>query len=150
MAVDVGLAVLAAIMHSRSGRINDILEALAEALDTIDTSTASVLAELTEAGLADTDGWPIWRALMATTTYPYVSHLRSQGTEEGRQEGLEEGRQEGRAEAVVQFLEARRIEIPDADRERIMACRDNDTLTAWLGRAAVITEIGELFAPLSA
>jgi hypothetical protein len=85
---DVGFAVLAAITHSRSKSIGDILEALAEALDTVDTSTASVLAELAEAGLADTDGLQIWRALMATTSYPYVSQLRSQGREEGRQEGL--------------------------------------------------------------
>ncbi|HEY6495596.1 MAG TPA: hypothetical protein VIZ43_20135, partial [Trebonia sp.] len=84
---DVGLAVLGAITHSRSRQINDILEALAEALDTIDTGTATVLAELAEAGLADTDGLTIWRALMTTSTYPYVSHLRSQGREEGRQEG---------------------------------------------------------------
>jgi len=135
---DVGFAVLAAITHSRSGQIGHILEALAEALDTIDTSTASVLAELAEAGLADTDGLPIWRALMATTTYPYVSHLRSQG------------RAEGRAEAVVLVLAARHIEISGADRERILACRDSDTLTAWLTRAAVITDISELFAPLPA
>ncbi len=140
---DVGLAVLAAITNSRSGQIGDILEALAEALDTIDTSTAGVLAELAEAGLADTDGLPIWRALMTTSTYPYVSHLRSQGREEGRQEG----RAEARAEAVVQVLAARQVEIPDADRERILACRDDDTLTAWLSKAAVIRGISELFTP---
>lgn len=81
---------------------------------------------------------------MATTTYPYVSHLRSQGREEGRQEG----RAEGRAEAVVQVLAARRVEISDEDRERILACRDNDALTAWLSRATVITIISDLFAPL--
>jgi hypothetical protein len=137
---DVGFAVLAAITHSRSRLIGVILEALADALDTIDTSTASVLAELAEAGLADTDGLQIWRALMATTTYPYVSHLRSQGREEGRQEG--------RAEAVVQVLAARRVVTSDAVRERILACRDNDTLTAWLSRAAVVTDASELFAPL--
>ena len=150
---DVGLAVLAAITNSRSGRIGDILEALAEALDTIDTSTAGVLAELAEAGLADTDGLPIWRALMTTSTYPYVSHLRSQGRAEGRVEGLAEGRVEGRAEAraeaVVQVLAARQVEIPDADRERILACRDDDTLTAWLSKAAVIRGISELFTPNS-
>jgi predicted transposase YdaD len=91
---------------------------------------------------------------MATTTYPYVSHLRSQGREEGRQEGLqegrEEGREEGRAEAIVQVLEARHIELSDADRERILGCRESDTLTAWLGRAALIASISELFAPLPA
>jgi hypothetical protein len=155
---DVGLAVLAAITHSQSGQINEILDALAEALDTIDTSTATVLAELAEAGLADTDGLLIWRALMATSTYPYVSHLRSQGREEGRQEGLQEGRQEGRAEgrqegraeAIVQVLMTRHVQISDADRERILACREDDTLTSWLERAALITDVGELFAPLTA
>jgi hypothetical protein len=141
---DVGFAVLAAITHSRSGQINGILEALAEALDTIEPSTASVMAELTEAGLGNTDGLPIWRALMTTTTYPYVSQLRSLGREEGR----EEGREQGRAEAVVVVLDARHIEIADADRERILACRDSGTLTAWLGRAALIADISELFAPL--
>jgi len=30
-----------------------------------------------------------------------------------------------------------------------LACRDSDTLTAWLGKAAVITDISELFAPLA-
>ncbi len=104
---DVGLAVLAAITHSRSGLISAILEALAGALDTIDTSTASVLAELAEAGLADTDGLPIWRALMATTTYPYVSHLRSQGREEGRQEGPG-GRRPGRSGRPGSLRAARR------------------------------------------
>ena len=74
--------------------------------------------------------------------YPYVSHLRSLGQEEGRQEG--------RADAVVQVLAARHVEISDVDRERILACRDSDTLTAWLSRAAVITHIRELFAPLPA
>jgi hypothetical protein len=140
---DVGFAVLAAITHSRSRQINGILEALAEALDTIEPSTASVMAELIEAGLGNTDGLSIWRALMTTTTYPYVSQLRSLG----RQEGREEGREEGRAEAVVQVLDSRHIEVPDADRERILACRHSDRLTAWLGKAAVITDISELFAP---
>ena len=143
---DVGFAVLAAITHSRSWQINGILEALAEALDTIEPSTASVMAELTEAGLGNTDGLPIWRALMTTTTYPYVSQLRSLGREESR----EEGREEGRAEAVVLVLDARHIEVTDADRERILACRDSDTLTAWLCKAAVIADISELFAPLPA
>ena len=145
---DVGFAVLAAITNSRSGQINGILEALAEALDTIEPSTASVMAELTEAGLGNTDGLPIWRALMTTTTYPYVSQLRSLGREEGRQEGREEGREQGRAEAVVLVLDARHIEVADADRERILACRESDTLTAWLGRAALVADISELFAPL--
>jgi hypothetical protein len=142
-AADVGFAVLAAITHSQSGQINDILEALSEALDTIDENTASVLAELTEAGLGGTDGLPIWRALMTTQTYPYVSQLRSQGREEGRQEGLAEGR----AQAVVQVLEVRGIAIRDEDRDAILGCRDEETLTTWLNRATLVTDIRDLFSP---
>jgi hypothetical protein len=45
--VSVRVAVLAAITNSKSEQINDILEALAEGLDTIDTRTAETLADFT-------------------------------------------------------------------------------------------------------
>jgi hypothetical protein len=80
---DPGFAVFAAITHSRSKQIDVILEALAGALTTMDEETGSLLAEFTEAGLGDTKGRSIWRNLMATRSYPYVSQLRSQGREEG-------------------------------------------------------------------
>jgi hypothetical protein len=139
-ASDPGLAVLAAITHSQSPEINDILEALADALQTIDTSTAEVLAELTAAGLANSDGLPIWRALMTTRAYPYHSPMRDWFREEGLAEG--------RARAVVEVLEARRISVSDADRDVILSCRDDNTITRWLTRAAVITDLRDLFAPV--
>jgi len=40
---------------------------------------AEFIAEFTETGLGDTSGRQIWRALMATRTYPFVSQLRLQG-----------------------------------------------------------------------
>jgi hypothetical protein len=33
-----------------------------------------------------------------------------------------------------------------ADRERIVSCRDDKTLDAWLDRVLVIAEVSELFA----
>lgn len=42
---------------------------------------------------------------------------------------------------------ARQAEVPEAERERILARRDGDTLTAWLSRAAVIGEVSEMFTP---
>jgi hypothetical protein len=139
---DVGFAVFSALTHSRSERVGVILETLAAALGTIDAETASLLAEFTEAGLGSTDGVTIWRGLMATQTYPYVSHLRSQGREEGRQEGLAEGR----AADIVRLLDKRGIEMAPADRERILACRDAETLDVWLDRVLTIARISELFA----
>jgi hypothetical protein len=159
---DVGFAVFSALTHSRSERVGVILETLAAALGTIDAETASLLAEFTEAGLGSTDGVTIWRGLMATQTYPYVSHLRSQGREEGRQEGLAEGRSEGRAEGrsegraegraearaadIVRLLDKRGIEMAPADRELVLACRDAETLDVWLDRVLTISRISELFA----
>ena len=115
------------------------------------TETGSLLAEFTEAGLGEnTKGRIIWRNLMATRTYPYVSELRSQGREEGRAEGREEGREEGRAEGRAQdierLLDKRGIAMTTADRERITSCRDSKTLDVWLDRVLTISGIGELFA----
>ncbi len=155
---DVPYAVFSACANSRGPQLHGILEALAAALDTIDTETATVLAEFTEAGLDGTTGQQIWRALMAIKTFPYVSELRSQGREEGRQEGLQEGRQEGlqegrqagrqagQAEAILRILDKRGIAVADASRQRIEACSDMDTLGTWLDRSLTATDVSELFA----
>jgi hypothetical protein len=79
---DVTAAMLSALTHSRGAQARGILEALAAALDTIDTKTAGFLAEYIEDGLGETPAQSIWKVLMATVTYPYVSSIRSQGREE--------------------------------------------------------------------
>ena len=119
-----------------------ILEALAAALATIDEESAANLAEFTETGLGDTAGRQIWRALMATRTFPFVSEMRLQAREEGR----EEGRAEGLAAAIVKVLERRGIEVDDASRARIASCGDGDTLGVWLDRSVVVASASELFA----
>jgi len=154
---DVGLAVLAAITHSRSGRISDILEALAEALDTIDTNTAEVLADLTMSGLNDTDGQKTWRMLMTTATYPYATSLREsfreEGREQGHEQGLKEGLKEGRAEglleglrsAVHQIIEARGIQLTDAQVDVVNTCNSPDTLRAWSKAAVTAPTADDIF-----
>ena len=114
-----------------------ILEALATALATIDEGSAANLAEFTETGLGDTAGRQIWRALMATRTYPFVSQMRLQAREEGRAEGL--------AAAIVKVLERRGIEVDDASRARIMSCGDVDALDMWLDRSFVVAAASELY-----
>lgn len=130
---DVGFAVFAALTHSRSLRIGAILETLAGALATVDDETGSTLAEFTEAGLGDTSARSIWRELMATTAYPYVSQLRSQG------------RQEGRAADIERILDKRGIAMDPADRERILSCRDEAALDLWLDRVLTVSTISDLF-----
>ena len=137
-----GFAVFSAITHSRSHQIDVILETLAGALSTVDEETGSLLAEFTEAGLGDTKGRSIWRKLMATSTYPFASELRSQGREEGRAKG----REEGRAQDIERLLDKRGIAMTPADRERISSCRDGETLDTWLDRVLTISDITGLFA----
>jgi hypothetical protein len=162
---DVTFTVFSALTHSRSGQAGAILEVLAAALGTIDDGTAALLAELTEAGLGGTGGQQIWRNLMTTQTYPYVSQLRSQGREEGRVEGREEGRVEGReegraegreegraegraasrAEDILRILDRRGVVVDESSRARIQACMDLADLDIWFDRALTVTAITELF-----
>jgi hypothetical protein len=115
--------------------------------------TAAMYAEFTEAGLGDTPGLQIWRALMAIETFPYSSQLRSKGREEGHAEGRKEGRAEGREEgraqgeavAILRILERRKVEVDDGSRERIESCTDLELLGTWLDRSLDVEAVDELF-----
>jgi hypothetical protein len=164
-ASDLPFAVFSALTHSRGRNARAILEVLAVALDTTDTETAAMYAEFTEAGLGDTPGLQIWRALMAIETFPYSSQLRSKGREEGHAEGRAEGRKEGRAEgraegrvegraegraqgeaaAILRILERRKVEVDDGSRERIESCTDLELLGTWLDRSLDVEAVDELF-----
>jgi len=64
--------------------------------------------------------------------------------DEHRAEGRAEGRTETQANAVLTVLRVRRIDVPDAARQRILAEKDLQRLEHWLERAAVATSIGEV------
>lgn len=127
------LTMLSAFVHSSSERIGEILRVLAAALSTLEPQISHQLAEFVEGGLTGTPGLTLWKEIMATETYPYISELRRNG------------RLEGEARAVLKFLEARGIDVPAAPYERILDCKDSDTLDTWLIRATTITTIDELF-----
>jgi len=69
----------------------------------------------------------------------HIALGRSEGVALGRTEGVALGRSEGmalgRAEAVLSILVKRGVTVPDALRERLLACRESDVLDRWLGRA---------------
>jgi hypothetical protein len=138
---DVDFAVLSALVHSESPRADAILEVLAEALATIDTDQAATLVDFTEAGLGEGSARDIWRMLMATQTYPYISEIRAKGREEGRAEGLAAGE----AKAILLVLESRGLVVGDEQRERIVSCTDITRLEHWLRRASIVSGVDELF-----
>ncbi|WP_219517244.1 hypothetical protein [Nonomuraea ceibae] len=132
-AKDVVLAAFSAITHGTSRRVNVILDALAAALDTIDSDHAGFLAEFTEVGLGDTKARRLWRELMSTKTYRYQSEYAQQL------------RAEGEARSVLKVLEQRGVQVPDAVRERVMACTDTDLLDELLVRSLKVSSAEELF-----
>jgi hypothetical protein len=152
--LDVTFTVFSALTHSRSSKVDAILEALAGALKAIDRDTALTLVEITEAGLGETAGRQKRRELMTKQLIPYVSEFRRQGIEEGRAEGIEAGRAEGRAQgeaagqarAILQILDKRGIAVDDDSREQIVSCTDLDTLGNWLDRSIAATQVSDLFA----
>jgi Uma2 family endonuclease len=66
--------------------------------------------------------------------------------DEVRAEGKAEGALEGQARAVVAVLSARGVAPDEAQRARILACRDAAELERWLIRATTATSPGDLFA----
>ena len=78
---------------------------------------------------------------MSTGTYEYKSDFARRYYGQGR----EEGRAEGEAKALLGFLGARGIVVPDDARERIMRCTDLDQLETWVRRAVTVSTVEDLF-----
>ena len=80
-------------------------------------------------------------ALMTTTAHPYQSDFARRYFDQGEAAG--EAR--GEAKAVLAFLDARGIEVPDKVREQIATCTDIDQLDTWVRRAATARTVQDLF-----
>lgn len=161
-AEDPHFAVFSALTHGHGRKRRVILKTLAAALGTIDDEKAEDLAEFTEVGLGDGPGSEIWRGLMTTETFPYMSKTRANAMAEGRAQGIAQGKVEGiaqgkalgealgeaqgEAKAVLRMLKKRHIPVDDVSRERIESCTDLTTLEGWLDRVLDITTVDELFA----
>ncbi len=73
------------------------------------------------------------------------TEARTEGREQGRIEGRTEGRTEGRAESILDVMEKRGLVVSDAQRRRVLACQDPQTLDLWLDRALRIATAEALF-----
>lgn len=74
-----------------------------------------------------------------------AEHWRAEGKAEGRLEGKLEGKLESKVESVLLLLDGRRIPVDEAQRSRIAACTDAETLDQWLLRAATAATADALF-----
>jgi hypothetical protein len=60
---------------------------------------------------------------------------------EGKAEGKAEGRAEKKAEKVLRVLATRGFSVTDAQRDRVLTCRDLATLDRWLERAVTAASV---------
>jgi len=83
----------------------------------------------------------ILEQLMTSDTWPVYSPFAKEHF--GR--GKKEGRREGEADSILIVLEARGLDVTDAERERITACSDLKQLKKWITRAATAEKTSDLF-----
>jgi hypothetical protein len=130
------LAVLSAMAHSRHPDRDRVWQALLNALISVDQERSTLYSDIVLAALPAAARREL-EALMATRTYEYQSEFVRRN--------VAQGRAEGRAEDVLTVLDARGIEVPDADRIRINGCTDLKLLDIWIRRAAIADSITDLF-----
>ncbi|MDT5029501.1 MAG: hypothetical protein QOE61_5927 [Micromonosporaceae bacterium] len=134
------LAVLSAMAHGSHPDRDKILDALLSALATVDQERATLYSDVVLAALPAA-AQRYLEALMTAGTYEYQSDFVRRYVFQGRAEG----RAEGEATAVLGFLDARGIDVPDDARARITECSDLDQLDTWIRRAATAESIEDLF-----
>jgi len=79
----------------------------------------------------------ILEQLMTSGTWPVYSPIAK--------EHFGRGKKEGETDAILLILEARGVEVTDAERDRITGCSDLKQLKKWITRAATAEKTGDLF-----
>jgi hypothetical protein len=92
----------------------------------------------------------ILEQLMTSDTWPVYSPFAKEHYGRGKREGIKEGRKEGlaagEAKAILLVLEARSLDVSEAERDRITKCTDPSQLRKWVMRAATAEKTSDLFA----
>lgn len=78
----------------------------------------------------------------------FVNYFPGRGTvmEKAYLEGEAKGEARGEAKAILRFLGARGVSVPQEARDRIADCIDLDLLNRWLDRTPHVESVDELFA----
>jgi hypothetical protein len=129
------LAVLSAMAHGRGPDAKPVLDALVAALDKADLEHADLYA----------------RAVIDSLPKAARSYLEERMAIERRfhldflQASYERGHVKGEADALLQVLQARGIQVPGPVRDRIIGCTDDEQLLSWVRRAVTARTVDDLF-----
>ncbi len=85
------------------------------------------------------------RAMCATIKEAWFAEGVAEGVAKGMSRGMERGVTRGLATAVLQVLEHRRLWASAAQRQRILATKEESTLERWLNRALTVESIEQVF-----
>ncbi|MGW2636340.1 hypothetical protein [Streptomyces sp. NPDC001348] len=138
---DLAVATLAAITHAKNPDAGAILKSMTTVLRDTPQSIANPIIELIAQGLGKHPAAQLWRKLVAVDLSFYKSPL----SEEIRDEGRAEGEARRAAEDVLDVLDVRGIDVPEAVRERITGCGDPETLRHWHRRAVTAPAAEAIF-----
>jgi hypothetical protein len=145
--VNPALVVLAAACHGDDAEVDAAFPALAEAMRCVDPHKAISYYDIVLARLA-VPARIRWEKYMTTAVDQYQSELfRTLAAEHealGLARGEAKGKAEGEAKAVLTVLDTRGVPVPDAIRERILACADLAQLETWLRRAVTATTAADV------
>ncbi|GAB2809476.1 hypothetical protein GCM10022221_03560 [Actinocorallia aurea] len=135
---NVELAVLSAITHGDKSGETAILDAVFEALNTLDPVTGAQYSEFVTAlltGPARAHAEHIMATKDFRFTSEYSKRLGAQYKAEGLAEGLAEGEARGKAESVLRVLRRRGLHVSGEVRDRVLECTDLETLDRWFDAA---------------
>ena len=135
----VELAVLSAMAHGETEQGASIAMAVLPAIEGLDEERARFYHDLIYNSLNEAARAAL-EAMMKG--YEYQSDFAKKYYGQGR----DDGRADGEARALLTVLRARGIAVPDADRERILAEKDQGRLEQWLERVVVAASAAELIA----
>jgi hypothetical protein len=122
--------------HGEQAGEKGVFDALVAALEVVDQDHAKLYADLVLATLPAADRDYLETLMSASAIrakYGYQSDFARRYYAEGE------------ATAVLAFLDARGIEVPDHIREDITGCTDLDQLDTWIRRAATASKVQDLF-----
>jgi len=142
------LAVLSAIAHGKQHGEKGVFHALLAALEAVDKNHADLYADLVLKALPEAVRAYLEDLMDAATihaTYGYQSDYARRYYGQGEAKGKAEGKAEGEARALLAFLDARGIDVPDPVREDITSCTDLDQLDTWIRRAVTANKVQDLF-----
>ncbi|KUL33554.1 hypothetical protein [Streptomyces regalis] len=134
---DLALATLAAVTHAKSPDIGAILKAMTNVLRDTPADLANPIIEYVARGMGKHAAAEIWRKLVAVDLSFYKSYIF--------EEIRDEARAQRAAEDILDVLEVRGIDVPEAVRERITSCDDPEILRRWHRRAVIAPSAEQIF-----